>query len=121
MTAQAWILELSRAGVGVRRVAVLAGLSTQTIQRAKRGASLRAATEAAILAVRPSLAKGQRITAYPSRRLLRALKSEGYTQAALARRLGLKTGRLRWNDRKITVRKALKVRALFERLTREAA
>jgi DNA-binding CsgD family transcriptional regulator len=115
--AQRYVLTLQAQGVGLRQIAKLAGLSYRTAQRIQGGAAIRPSTLAAVLAITPALAHGQKVNAYASKRLLRALVKEGYSQAELARRMGLRSGRIRWDDQRITVRNALRVRALYRQIT----
>jgi transcriptional regulator with XRE-family HTH domain len=100
---------LGRAGIGWRRVAELAGVGNGSISRLLRGGPgdrppsrrIRPETERKILAVSPTLsalAGAALIDATATRRRLQALVCCGYSQAALAARLGI----LRSNFHQIT-------------------
>lgn len=119
--ARAHIATLRAAGLGVPRIAKLAGLSVALVNRIAAGVQFRTRTEnvEAILGVKASLAKGARVNGYRTRHLIRALRAEGFTKAELARRLGLRGRELGLDHRLITVRNALKVRRLFEIVTAE--
>lgn len=112
------IFELKGLGLGQRQVAKLAGLSRQVIVDISKGrcAKIEADTEARILGiVRPSLAHGQRIIGWREWRYLDALRKEGFTRSELARRLGYHTPKLQIG-RRMTVRNALRVRALWKKV-----
>lgn len=117
--AQAHLLELQKAGVGYRQAAKLAGVSAQTVQRIRSGQAVKVKTEtiAAVLGVRAKLAPGAHINAYATRRLLKALRAEGFTEAQIARKVGLRRGRLEWEGKSITVRNARKVEVLWSQIT----
>lgn len=114
------LIDLRDLGVGLHRVADVTGLAFRTVQRIRSGAStqIRRRVEHAILSLQPSLAHGQHVNGYQTRKLLRHLEGEGYTKAELARRLGLLCGRLQFHPH-VTVRNALKVRQLFNEITAE--
>jgi hypothetical protein len=116
--AQARLLALARLGLGLHRVAALAHISVSTAQRIRSGhaTAIRAAIDRSIQELQPSLAKGQHINSYQTRRLVRCLEGEGFTRAELARRLGLRGQRLTFHP-SVTVRNALKVRALWEQIS----
>jgi hypothetical protein len=117
--ARAHLVELQAAGVGYRQAAKLAGVSVQTVRhiRAGKPRAVKPDTLAAILGVRPKLAPGALVNAYATRRLIRALKKEGFTEASIARRVGLRRGRIEWEGKSITVRNAAKVAALWQQVT----
>lgn len=121
--ARAHLEALRGLGVGRDRAAALAGLSIKRIAdiRAGRVGRIRLETEARILAVRPSLARGQAVPAWHTWRQIRALESEGLTRADLARRLGFRKAALQFDHRSVRVRTALRVRALYERITDDGA
>ena len=112
---------LARVGVGLRRAAQLAQVSVRTAQgiRTGRRALVCQHVARAILGLRPSLARGQRVNGYETRRMIAILQAEGFTRTALARRLGFHSPRVQLRHRHVTVRNALKVRALYGLLTAE--
>jgi len=90
---------LSAAGIGWKRAAALAGLSSGAMAKLLYGGPggrpatrrIRAETEQKILAVQPgaeSLGGGALVDATGARRRLQALVAIGHSQSALARRLG---------------------------------
>ena len=90
---------LGAAGIGWRRLGELAGVSSGAMSKLLYGGPgsrppsrrIRAETEQKILAVRPgpeSLSGGALVDATGARRRLQALVAAGYSQAALAARLG---------------------------------
>jgi transcriptional regulator with XRE-family HTH domain len=85
--ARAHLVELQAAGVGYRQAAKLAGVSVQTVRHIRSGKprNVKPETLAAILGVKAKLAPGALVNAYATRRLIRALKLEGFTEAAIAR------------------------------------
>lgn len=62
---------------------------------------------------------GQRIDARAVWRIIKALKTEGFTHAEIARRIGLQTPCLQWHAETVTVRTFLKVRGFYRRLMLE--
>lgn len=116
--AQLRLLELAKLGIGLHRAAELAHISVSTAQRIRSGQAnaIRARVDRAIQQIPPSLAKGQRVNSYQTKRLVRCLEKEGFTKAALASKLGLRGKRLTFHP-KVTVRNALKVRALWEQIS----
>jgi hypothetical protein len=117
--AQAHLVDLQAAGVGYRQAAKLAGVSVQTVRhiRAGKPRAVKPDTLAAILGVKAKLAPGALVNAYATRRLIRALKKEGFTEASIARRVGLRRGRLEWEGKNITARNAAKVAALWQQVS----
>lgn len=116
--ARAHLLKLKDLGLGIYHIANLASLSHVVIARVRNGRLERISdeTERRILTVKLTLAKGQRVNKKETAHLIRALREEGYSQAELARRLGLdwhtihgKKGR-----GKVRVSTALKVRAMWK-------
>jgi transcriptional regulator with XRE-family HTH domain len=93
------IAALAGAGIGRRRLAELSGVSDAALRRLTRGLSgrppsqrVRPKTAEAILAVRPVLgacAGFARVNALGTQRRLQALIAAGWTQTALAERLGM--------------------------------
>lgn len=116
--ARAKLLELASAHVGYRQAAKLAGVGHRTVGRILSGdvVLITRRVESAILGVtKPSLAYGVRINGYKTRHYIESLLREGYDEAGLARRLGLRGGRL-WFRSRVTVRNALRVRQLWRLL-----
>ena len=119
--ARAYVHVLIAKGLGVAQQAKLAHVSLTTVASVKNGQRdrLRAATAAHLLAVRAILAQGQRVDASETLGLLSLLLEEGYTQDQIARYLSQRGGTVQTHhrpDAKVTVRTALKVRALARRL-----
>jgi hypothetical protein len=117
--ARAHLVELQSAGVGYRQAAKLAGVSIQTVQDIRSGRVRKFKTETieAVLGVRVKLAPGALVNAYATRRLIRALKLEGFSEAEIARRVGLRRGRIEWEGKSITVRNAQKIEALWREVS----
>lgn len=104
-------------GIGIRRASDLSGLSLAHLQRIRNGQqrTVKRTTEQTVLAIPAQPALGQRINSYRTRHLLRSLRAEGFTLAALAAKLGLRSPTLRLHRQgRITVRNARKVRALWQ-------
>jgi hypothetical protein len=99
---RAHLKELAAAGIGRKHVAELAGISPATLRRLDglqpgRPATrhMRPETAQAILAIRPGLAAcaaSARVDPTGTRRRLQALVALGWTQTALADRLGMSVG-----------------------------
>jgi hypothetical protein len=98
--AWAHIQALARAGIGWRRAAALAGVSTGAVSKLLYGGPgdreptrhIRAATAAAIMTVRPDarhLGGAALVNAAGTHRRLQALVASGWSQAKLAGRLGM--------------------------------
>jgi hypothetical protein len=98
--ARAHVQALGRAGIGWRRAAALAGVSTGAVSKLLYGGPgdreparrIRAATAAAILAVRPDAANlggAALVNAVGTHRRMQALVAIGWSQAKLAGRLGM--------------------------------
>lgn len=119
--AAAHLAGLAELGVGYRQAAQLSGLSVAEIRTVRNGRRtvIRPETEAAILAVRPVLAHGQKVQAWPTWRLIQSLGREGYTLGSLARFMGLQSEQLQLDHGRVTVRNALVVRKLHASLTAE--
>lgn len=81
--------------------------------RSGRTTKIRRRQELAILAVRPEPG-GVIVPAGPTWEKLRELESEGFTKSQLARRLGLKCGRLYLSRKRITKTTKAKVDAFYE-------
>lgn len=124
------VQELRTAGIGLRRIAAVSGVSYGSLaallygdRRTDRAPSrrIRPNTEAALLAVSPgpdSVAPGTRLDATGTRRRLQALVARGWPQARLAHLLGRRrdsVGRLLAAST-VTAATAREVRALFDRI-----
>lgn len=120
---------LSEHGIGWKKAADLAGISTGTMSEllyGKRGRPpsrrIRPETEAAILAVRPVLhARGDRsrVDGTGTRRRLQALVACGWSGAKLAARLGMRQGNfweLMRSGRPVSAATARAVTALYDEL-----
>jgi hypothetical protein len=127
--ARAHLAELSAQGIGWKRAALLAGLSTGAVSKLLYGGPgcrapskrVRPETEAAILAVRPrreDLAPSALVDATGTRRRLQALAAAGWPLARLAARLGWERGNLGavMRQRKVTAVTAARVRELYDEL-----
>lgn len=110
---------LTSQGLGTRHIAQLAGVSRRTIVRITQGlATIRPAVSTAILAVRPQLARGAVIPGTVAWRHIDSLEREGYTRQTLARLMGSRSHQLQLH-RRLTVTSALRIAALYYRLTRD--
>lgn len=112
---RAHVLELSRAGIGRRRLVEISGVADSTIsalrigKRGKPVAKVRRETAERILAVAPALellAGEAHVVALPYVRRLQALVAAGWSQAQLADRLGM----TRQNFRYLVVDEQLRAR-----------
>jgi hypothetical protein len=110
--------QLHALGLGARQIARLAGLGAQVIRRLTTGQQtrLRAATAAALLGVRPTLARGARVPGTRTWRFVDSLEREGFTRRQVAFALGAKSQQLQL-QRRVTVATALKVATVYARLT----
>lgn len=129
--ARAHVLALRDAGIGLKRIAALAGVPNGSLSKLiygdpKRGMApskrILPQTELAILAVTAdgALASGARTDAAGTVRRLRGLVAAGWTRAELARRLGWQHANL-WalidgRQPEVTARTAAAVRALTQEL-----
>jgi hypothetical protein len=106
------LLNLARAGVGIRRAARLAKVSASTLQLVRNGQAVTicANIERAILEMRPSLAHGSTVNSYETRRLIAALKAEGYTANDIRQRFGVR----RVRRGRVRVDNALRVKAAHQ-------
>jgi len=121
--------QLARSGVGWKRAAALAGVSTGAMSKLLYGGPgdrppsrrLRPETAAAILAVRPSpaiLAPSALTGAAGTRRRIQALVATGWSQAKLSKRLGMTPANfaaMLHRDR-VTVSTARAAAALYDEL-----
>lgn len=123
------ILALMAAGVGISRIAELAGVTHRAIDFLTREDQrlVKRTTRAAILAIPvpvcpfgPQMAAGARIDATGSRRRVLALSAVGWSQQHLSVRLGLHPGRLSkvatGAVKKVTVSRAREIDALYREL-----
>lgn len=119
--AHAYLVELGAKGVGYRQAARLAGLSIAEIRavRSGRRQHVRPETAACILAIRPVLAHGVYVSAWPTWRLIHSLRKEGYTLGALALKVGLLTPHLQFDHGQVTVKNALRMRQFYEQVNLE--
>lgn len=132
--ARTHVLALMQGGVGLRRLAALSGVPTGAVSRliygrsqpdgtVHRSARVRAATAEALMAVQldeQTHAPGARIDSAGVRRRLRALIALGWSQAKLAKRLGVQPcnfGRMLYHRKTITAGRARAVRALYDELS----
>lgn len=111
------IEKLSAAGVGYKHVAKVAGMSPTTLWSYKTGkrTKLRAHHAKRILAVKAGqVAAGSRVASGPTLERLHWLREEGFTNAEVARRLGLKRPALQFlNSPTITRRVADRLERLY--------
>jgi len=117
------LLALGAAGMGWKRVAAQAGLSTSVVCRILYGFGDRAPskkvrheTEAAILGVRLDLAGGTLVDATGTWRRLQALVAIGWPQQELAKRLYQSSRGLQFRKTRVELRTAEKVKALYAEL-----
>ena len=118
---RAHLVKLRGAGFGLRQLAQLSGVHRRPLQAILRGSrrKLQASTAALLLAVDTAAprADGQLVSNWHARRCLRSLQLEGFSQAEIARRLGLRAGRLRLQAKgKVRVRSARRIRQLTEEI-----
>jgi transcriptional regulator with XRE-family HTH domain len=123
---------LARCGIGLKRAAELAGVSTGSMSKLLYGGPgerppsrrIRPETEAAILAVRPSLeVLGASVDATGTRRRLQALVTVGWSQAKLAARLGMlpsNFGTIMYRRERVAAATARAVAALYDELWDQA-
>lgn len=108
-------------GIGYRQAAKLTGLSESTVLDIRQGRTpfITRRTAQLILECRFSLAHGQVVTGWRTRRLLDSLQRDGFTKREIARRLGAHSPELQLNLKRCRVRTALRVRALHARINAE--
>lgn len=116
--AEAHLMVLRGQGVGYRQAAKLAGLDESLVVKIRKGLKnpIRADTLARILGVPAVLAHGQTVTGWRTWRLLHSLRGEEFPAGRLARMLGNRTPKLQIRRRRVRVKTALKVRALYRRV-----
>ena len=120
---------LAACGIGWKRAAVLAGIGNGTVSKILYGTAnrpptrrIRPQTEAAILAIRPSLdllPDGVTVDAAGTQRRMKALVATGWSQQKIARRLGMTPGNfgdLLHNRAQVTAATARAARALYDDL-----
>lgn len=125
---RAHVRQLMAAGIGIARIAELAGVSQPTIGHLLYTKGEQAPTRrmqrakaAAVLAVRPTrdaLADGAQIDATGTRRRLQALIAMGWTQGAIARHLGMHPRPVSTlvHTRKVTASTARRITAAYDQL-----
>lgn len=112
---------LQAAGMGYKRIAAAAGVSTSAVSKLLFGDTekVRPVTEQALLAVRLDLADGSHTDGAGTARRLQALVAAGWSQSRLAHRLGWTVANLApvvHGRRAVTAATAAAVRALFDEL-----
>ncbi|MGH8748830.1 MAG: hypothetical protein ACREU5_06960 [Burkholderiales bacterium] len=122
------LLRLSRAGIGRRTVADVAGVSASIVGavRSGRKARLRAQTAKRILAVGPDvLTDAKLVDARSTWRKIERLLAEGFTRGAIAVRLGMQSPALQLRKDRVTARNRARVDRLYREImgaeTRERA
>lgn len=115
--ARAYLKRLAAATVGLARAAMLSGLARSELRRIRAGAvpRIRQATAVRILAIPRRPALGTLVPAVEARRKVRQLLLERVTRAQMARAAGYQTPRLQLGRRAVTLRTALRIRALHRR------
>lgn len=120
--ARAHVAALGAKGMGYKRVAAAARVAVSVVALISSGRKthIRQQTERRILGVRWQPALGARLDAGPTWVLLRELIAAGYPKVRLARWMGQRGPGLQVSRRQVSVRTALKVRALHRRLLAES-
>lgn len=113
--ARAHLDALAAHGIGLTQAARLSGLPRSTLQGLRNGQqrSLSAALAEAVLAIPGVPAMGALVKAWPTRRLLAWFRLEGFSNAEVSRRLGLRSAQLQFTTPSCRVRSAARVRALY--------
>jgi hypothetical protein len=123
--ARAHVRSLQAAGMGWKRIAHAAGLSTSVVWKLLYGdrtrnlapsKRIRPATAAALLAVEPDLAPGARILAFDTWRRIEGLVALGYSKRWIAQQLGAQDNGLQIRTWEVEVRTAQAVQALADRI-----
>jgi hypothetical protein len=116
--ARAHLVQLAALGVGYRRAAQLAGVAVSTIRRIRAGrvTTIKARIAARIIATAASLARGCAVTGTRTWRFVDSLLREGFSRRALAIRLGHRAQQLSLSHRRVRVRSALRLEALYTHL-----
>lgn len=111
---------LSQHGIGLRSVADITDISRSVLQKIKNGERLgiRKQNAQKVLNIEPTaiIHGNQIISAKTTWKQIRWLLSEGFTQGALAKRLGYKTPNLQINKKNIKTATALKVEKLYNQM-----
>lgn len=114
------LLDLSQRDIGRDTVADITGICASTIDAIRRGQrkKIRAMNARKILSIpiNAVLTDAQRINAEPTWRMINWLLRQGFSKAALAKRLGFKTGALHVGKDRITARNAMKIEKLYRQL-----
>jgi len=115
--ARIYLRQLAALGVGLDHAAQASGVSLTILKRVRSGrqARIRPATVAAILAVRPTLARGAVVAGTKTWRYVDSLEREGYTRREIAFDLGARSQQLQLH-RRVRVSTALRVAALYARI-----
>jgi hypothetical protein len=119
---RAHLEQLRAGGLGVRQLGKLGGVSARHVGRILLGQveQLRPATAAALLGVRPVLARGALVPGTRTHRFLDSLGREGFTRRELAFHLGAACQQLQFR-RRVRVSSALRVAMLYNRITGDHA
>jgi hypothetical protein len=121
--ARAHLERLSRAGVGRRVVAAACDVSLSVLAAVKqrRKHQIRRSTEQRILAVdATACAAGTLVDGRPTWRRIAELVEEGFSQAEIARRLGLANGALQFRRDRVTAPTAARVERFYRLVMAEA-
>ncbi len=116
-TARAWMMRLSKRGIGRHSVSAASSISDFLLYQIITGdrIKIRARTERKILAVDESCrGDNAHVSAAPTWKLIDELVERGYTKGWIAQRLGRKTRALQLNRKQITVRNAGAVERLYK-------
>src|SRR5262249_9147502 len=104
-------------GLGPPPAARLAGVPRAPVQSLSTRRRVRAATTvAAVLAIPAQPAPGALVSACRVRQLLAWFRLEGFSNAEVARRLGLRSPQLQFVSPRCTYRSAARVRALYRKV-----
>lgn len=118
--ARAHLIRLARKGVGRRAVGAITDIADSVLHEIRQGKRLRIRqrTERKILAVTPALrADHSHVPAAKAWSLIEELLEEGFTKAALARQMGLRSPAIQLRRDFITAKNEQRVIALHSRLT----
>lgn len=110
------IRALSRHGIGYKTVSHYAGVGNSTLFQIMSGRRLkvRRLTLEAVLAVdRRCFTGGTLLPASETLRRIAWLKSEGFTERQIAKRMGLRTPHLQINRRRVTGRTASRIERIY--------
>ena len=113
------LLALSRAGVGRRTVADIAGVPQSLVHRIRTGrrSRIRARTARRILLVsRTAMNDARLVPAVRAWRMIERLVEEGFTRAEIARRLGYRSRALQLNRTRITARSLVRIERFYRRV-----